>query len=55
MKALGKRKQDDECCPGHAKYPTSGKPHGHRSKQEKTANKSRKAKIRQQKIDLEKY
>jgi len=52
MKAYGVRKRDDECCPGHSKYPLPGKPHGRKSKQQKAADKSRKAKVRHVKIDI---
>lgn len=53
MKAYGKRKSDDECCPGHTKYPGPGKPHGRKTAQDKLANKARKAKIRHTKIELD--
>ena len=60
MKAYGIRKKDNDCCLGHAKYGVKGLTAKgiKRSKQmagRKLRDKSRKAKMRQQKIDLEKY
>jgi hypothetical protein len=58
MKAYGIRKRDNDCCPGHAKYGVRGltafgvkrsrnRPH------RKLRDKSRKAKMRQAKIEIE--
>jgi hypothetical protein len=57
MKAMGVRKKDDDCCPGHAKYPSTsaeiGKPGRRKSgASNKAADKARKAKVRKKPIDL---
>jgi hypothetical protein len=56
MKAMGVRKKDDDCCPGHAKYPSTsaeiGKPGRRKRGSNKSADKARKAKVRKKPIDL---
>ncbi len=54
---MGVRKKDDDCCPGHAKYPSTsaeiGKPGRRKSgASNKAADKARKAKVRKKPIDL---
>ena len=53
---MGVRKKDDDCCPGHAKYPSTsaeiGKPGRRKSgASNKAADKARKAKVRQEPIN----
>ena len=54
MKAYGIRKRDDDCCPGHAKYGQRGLTmKGIKRPRVFAKDKPRKAKMRQEKIDLE--
>ena len=48
MKPMGIRRQDDNCCPGHAKYGQRGLTKiGRKRPRNKFRDKARKAKIRQ--------
>lgn len=54
MKAYGVRGQDDDCCPGHAKYGQRGlTSKGIKRPRRPQVDKSRKAKMRQAKIEKE--
>lgn len=58
MKAYGIRKKDNDCCPGHAKYgvrglTAKGIKRSRNKPNRRLVNKSRKAKVRQEKIVVE--
>lgn len=54
MKPYGVRKEDDNCCPGHAKYGQRGlTAKGVKRPRKKSKDKPRKAKERQKKVENE--